>query len=343
MKKKIIIRAKTTNRNLKIPLKSFETYINDTVGIYSTKDVEFLSAVSLGLKNRVKQIITEGEHNLYIRDKSGSNAVHIAAKKNDPELLRMICEKGVPASIRRKGNKALTPFLISAKHGCKDSLVYLHTEAKVDIHTKDTEGQNAVHYAAMGGDIDCFIYLVKTAKVGYKACNTVNGNTVLHTAAYYGRLAIVRYCCEVLKLDPHQFNYQGKSTLRFAIEGNSINTVLYLISVWNVSVFLPDDRSVTPIAYAASYKQLYKIFEFLTSIVSPESLVEGDLLLTRSLAFPPLTPLKAAFKHKNALAIDLIQKKTETRRKQYLIWISKNSPLMKKMKEHIIQNILMYA
>ena len=143
----------------------------------------------------------------------------------------MICEKGVPASIRKRDSHSLTPFMIAAKHGCKDSLEYLHKEAKVDIYTKDSEGQNAVHYAALGGDIDCFVYLVKVAKLDYKQCNNVNGNTVLHTAAKHGNLAIVRYCCEVLKIDPHQFNYVCKSPLRFAVENNFLNTVIYLISV----------------------------------------------------------------------------------------------------------------
>ena len=114
--------------------------------------------------------------------------MNIAAKKNDAELLRMICEKGVPASIRKRDSHSLTPFMIAAKHGCKDSLEYLHKEAKVDIYTKDSEGQNAVHYAALGGDIDCFVYLVKVAKLDYKQCNNVNGNTVLHTAAKHGNL-----------------------------------------------------------------------------------------------------------------------------------------------------------
>ena len=313
------------------------------MSFFSSKDVEFLSAVSLGMKNRVKQIIKKGKHNLQIRDRSGSNAVHIAAKKNDAELLKIICEKGVPASIRRRDQNSLTPFMIAAKHGCIDSIKYLCDEARVDIHIKDKEGQNAVFYAAIGGNLDCFIYLVKEAKLGYKDCNNVNGNTVLHTAAEHGNLSIVRYCCEGMKLDPHQFNYQCKSPLRFAVENNYIHTVIYLISVWNVSVFLPDEKNITPIAYAASYENLFPIFKFIVSIVPSESLVEGDLLLTRSIDTPPSTPLKSAFKHKNKLAIDLILQKNQTRRRTYVYWIAENSSLLSRLDKSIIENIAKYS
>ena len=336
-------RAKSANRNLKIPLRSYENYLHEDISFFSSKDVEFLSAVSLGMKNRVRHIIKKGKHNLQIRDRSGSNAVHIAAKKNDAELLKMICEKGVPASVRRRDQNAITPFIIAAKHGSIESVKYLHDEARVDIYIKDKEGQNAVHYSAMGNSLECFSYLVKEAKISYKDCNTVNGNTVLHTAAKHGSLSIVRYCCETLKLDPHQFNYESKSPLRFATENNHFHIVVYLVSVWNVSVFLPDDKNVTIIAYAARYEHLLKIFKFFASVVASESLVEGDLLLTRSIESPPLTPLKAAIKYKNKNAIDLILQQNEMRRKLYVKWIAKHSPILSKLSKTVIENMSKYT
>ncbi|OMJ87390.1 hypothetical protein SteCoe_10897 [Stentor coeruleus] len=340
---KSIIRARSANRNVKIQIRTYENYLHEDMSFSTSKDVEFLSAVSLGLKHRVKKIIRTGRHNLQIRDRSGSNAVHIAAKKNDPELLKMICEKGVPASIRKRDGMFLTPFMIASKHGCKESLEYLHMEARVDIFTRDNEGQNAVHYAAIGGSLECFVYLVKNAKLPYKDCNTVNGNTVLHLAAKHGNLAVIKYCCEVLKLDPHQFNYQGMAPLRFAIENNYLHTVTYFVGVWSVNVFLPDDKGISPIAYAASYKHLFIIFSYLSDMVPAESLVEGDLLLTRSIHEPPLTPLKAAFKYNNSQAIELISKKTEKQRKINVHWISTHSNILGKLDKSIINNIINYT
>lgn len=343
MSKKTILRAKSANRHFKIEIRNYEDYLEEDLLMNKGKDLEFLSAVSLGLNGRVKKIIKTGRYNLKVRNRSGCNAMHLAAKKNDTELLKMICEKGVPASLKKLVSPTITPFMIAAKHGCKESLQYLHREARVDIHVKDNEGLNAVHYAAIGGDLDSFVYLIREAKLNYRDCNNVSGNNVLHLACKYGNLPIVRYCCETLKLDPHQYNYEGFSTLRFAVENNKINTVMYLVSVWNVSMFLPDDHGISPIAYAASYEQIFRIFQYFADVVPSESLIEGDLLLSRSAEDPPLTPIKAAMKFNNQKAVELIQNKTQIRRKSYVLWISKKSMIMKQLSREIIRNVINFT
>ena len=343
MSKRTILRAKSANRHFKVGIRNYEDYLEEDLSMNQGKDLEFLSAVALGLNGRVKKIIKTGRYNLKVRNRSGCNAMHLAAKKNDTELLKMICEKGVPASLKKLVSPTVTPFMIAAKHGCKDSLQYLHREARVDIGIKDNEGLNAVHYAAIGGDLDSFVYLIRECKLSYKEGSNVNGNNVLHLACKSGNLPIVRYCCETLKLDPHQDNFEGISTLRFAVENNKINTVMYLVSVWNVSMFLPDDHGISPIAYAASYEHTFRIFQYFAEVVPSESLIEGDLLLSRSAEDPPLTPIKAAIKFNNQKAIDLIQNKTQIRRKSYVLWISKKSDIMKHLNQEIIRNVINYT
>lgn len=334
-----ILRSTSANRHNKIEIRTYENYLQEDLSFSKSKDKEFLSAVSLGLNSRVKKIIKTGRCNLNIRDQEGANAIHLAAQKNDTELLKLICEKGVPASLKKRSNPTVTPFMIAAKHGCKDSLEYLHKEAKVDIHMKDSEGQNAVHYAAIGGNLACFTYLIKNARLKYKDCNTVNGNTVLHLACQFGGFSIVRYSCEILQLDPHQYNYEGISTLRLAVQNNHIRIVMYLVSVWNVNIFLPDDQGISPIAYSASFDYLYQIFAYFAEIVQSEALIEGDLLLSRSIDDPPLTPLKAAIKYRNEKAVQLIFDKTRNRRRLYLYWISQKSPILKKLSKNIIKKL----
>lgn len=215
----------------KVAVKSYRAYLDEDIGFVSRKDHEFLSVVSLGLKSRVEQMIKKGHHNLLVKDKAGNNAVHIAAKKNDSDLLRMICDTGVPASLRKRGSNNITPFMIAAKHGAKESLIFLHKEARVDVHQKDSLGQNALFYAVVGGDLNCLKYLIEEGKLNFKLTNNENGNTILHTAAENGHLHVVRFCCEALHLDPHRFNLKSKSPLFLAIEANSINLVSYFHSV----------------------------------------------------------------------------------------------------------------
>ncbi|CAG9328698.1 unnamed protein product [Blepharisma stoltei] len=334
--------TKSDKKLSKVPVKSYRTYLDEDIGYVSRKDHEFLSVVSLGLKQRVEQMIKKGHHNLLVKDKSGNNAVHIAAKKNDMDLLRMICDTGVPASLRKRGSNNVTPFMIAAKHGCKDSLSYLHTEARVDVHQKDSQGQNALFYAVIGGSMECLKYLIEVAKLNYKITNNENGNTLLHTASLYGHIHLVRYCCETLRMDPHRFNLKGKSPLFLGIEANSLIIVTYLHSVWGVNIFLPNDDGMSPLAFSASDSKFFGIFSYLATLVSPESLVEGDPLLTKSLQHPPITAQHAALSNNNQLAIDFISKKTIRKRRVYLLWMAEKSPLLQNIKSKLIEGVLSY-
>ena len=108
-------------------------------------------------------------------------------------------------------------------------------------------------------------------------------------------------------------------------------------------MFLPDDKGISPIAFSASNPCFFPIFKFIASVVPDPALVEGDLLLTRSIKSPPVTALKAALSHKNSSAVELILQKNEARRKKYVLWISQHSPILSKLNKNLIENIIKYS
>ena len=132
----------------------------------------------------------------------------------------------------------VTSYTISAKRGCLKSLEYFHKEAKVDFTSLDSSGQNAIFYAVVGGSIPCAEYLVKRVKLNYKICNRLNGNSLVRQT---GIVDIVKWCCEVLKLDPHRYNFSGQNCLRLAVEAENLQSVKYLYMKMGFNPYAADN------------------------------------------------------------------------------------------------------
>lgn len=105
---------------------------------------------------------------------------------------------------------------------------------------------------------------------------------------------------------------------------------------------MPNDDGISPLAFSASDAKFFGIFKYLASLIAPESLVEGDPLLTKSLDKPPLTAQHAALANNNHLALDFISKKTIKKRRVYLMWIAEKSSLLNGVKRSLIDDILSY-
>lgn len=323
-----------------IKIKSYADYLNEEITSIHRKDNEFLSVISLGLRPRVEKMIKTGKHNIQIKDTDGNNAIHFATKKNDPELLKMLCELGVAPS--SKGFNKATPFMVAAKYGCLENLKYLKNEACVDVHSKDKFGQNALFYAVRGESLECVRYLIKDCKLNYKLCNLETGDTLLHTASRIGNLNLVKYLIKNLKLDPHLYNSECKSPLRLAVEANALEVVKYLYESEGANLFIPDDLGHSPISYSAFDPKLIEIFTYFSQVVQRKSLMQGDLMLTGSISNPPITPFQGAKLGQNYPALDIIFSKTVLKDRVQFIWTSQKSPLYQKLEKIFILQISEY-
>ena len=85
--------------------------------------------------------------------------------------------------------KPITSLCEAAKNGQLDSLSFYHqTEPNMSI--VDSYGYNALHYAAMRGNLGAVVYLVNFIDINIK---NLNGNTATDLAKHFGHYSIIDY------------------------------------------------------------------------------------------------------------------------------------------------------
>ena len=94
---------------------------------------------------RIATMLKSAGTNLNATEKNGLNAVHYGATKGFPTFVSFLCSKGgVPCDERDAEGR--TPLLKAIAHGFNDTFYALY-EVGANVHVKDSEGLNIIHYA----------------------------------------------------------------------------------------------------------------------------------------------------------------------------------------------------
>ena len=155
-----------------------------------------------------------------------------------------------------------SPLHLASLHGHLDVVKYLVEERNCDVECRNIYGATPLHKASAGGYFDVVHYLVidrgcdPLSKSGdgstalHSACadNSSNldvvkfllekgnspsskdnlGRTPLSLAAYYGKLAVVKYLVEEQQCDVNTRDNKGLTPLHEAVIGGDIEKVKYI-------------------------------------------------------------------------------------------------------------------
>lgn len=289
----------------------------------SSEAKSFLSAVGLGMRESVQDLIHHKNLNFRVKDPRGFNCVQLAVKRDDVKLLELLCERcHVPPGEPVREEMNITSVHRAAKAGSLNSLKYLIEKAQVSAHAKDNLGRNAIFYAASKGHLDCVIYLVISAKASAKQVQRKTGDTVLHIAARGGFLQLCKWLVERAGLDPHVFNYMSRNSLHLAVKSNSLDLVKYLHGRKEVNPFLPDNKNMNAVGYSALIISRLQIFQYFLEALGVTAIMLGDANVTRSQWTPPPTALEVAQERHNTAALELIMQAKKVLSRLLLIWVN---------------------
>ena len=141
-------------------------------------------------------------------------------------------------------------------------------------------GQNALHSAAQGGQLDVMKYFVEE-----KGCNPASqddsGWTPLHYAARLNDLALVQYLVDGLQVDPMCQTNSGYTPLHTSCMGGNINVLKYIVNA--MSKYLPLEDVImcknadgdTAVHVAATYGHMEIIKFFNTKFNSDTHITDG--------------------------------------------------------------------
>jgi ankyrin repeat protein len=143
----------------------------------------------------------EGQYSVF-EAVNGLNAVHIASRKNNIQIMEMILEKYGVRALESCTEDGRSPLMVAAAENAVEIMRLLCAQVKT-----------------LNGDVASYVMKADAA-----------GNTALHHAAWRGNLPACRTLIEELGCDnPFVKNNDGMTPQQFAAAGNHTEVVEYLL------------------------------------------------------------------------------------------------------------------
>ena len=133
----------------------------------------------------------EDENNYMLEFYENDTPIHIAAKHNNPEIVKYLIEKR-RVSKEIKGWQGKTALHYASEKGHAQIVEYLLSK-KANINAKDDYGWTPLHYACSSGQLEIVKILISAGAKINERDNTFAGWTPLHLASLVGNIDIVNY------------------------------------------------------------------------------------------------------------------------------------------------------
>jgi ankyrin repeat protein len=155
-----------------------------------SRDQQIFAAASRGNYNRFIQLYADGVNITTLHN--GFNCLHTAAKKNHLQIIQFILDHH-PNLLSSPTNDGRTSSMIAAFEGNLSILKLLTSATDSSNFEIDPLGNNILHYASWGGQLDC-----------------------------------IKYCVEERQMNPLEPNKEGMSAVQFTSAGNHVDCLLFL-------------------------------------------------------------------------------------------------------------------
>ena len=196
-------------------------------------------------------------------------ALHIAAESGYLQLVRYFTEVH-RANINALDSDGNTPLLCAIESNHTENAQYL-LEHGADI----TAGENSPLERAMNsGNLPIVQCLIETHHA-----SLAEGESLLHLAAKYGDLHIVKYFVECLKLDKETFDDDGNMPMHVAFLENRFDIVEYFIKEQRLDPDAETDTGLKLMDIAVGKNDTYLVGELIKLGCSTDLLDDNGLSL----------------------------------------------------------------
>ena len=212
-------------------------------------DVRELAA---GKKNQLKNYIANNPH--------GGTPLHVAAYFGHKNIVEYLIVE-VEFDVEIKNNYKNTPLHRAARQGHLEVVKYLAEEKDSDPMATCVWGRTPLHNACKTGQLEVVKYLMSDSRVNTSAKDSVQQQTPLQLAVEYGTVEVVQYMME---------NGVGReesgpyTLLHLAAFGGKLDIVKYLIQKRGFDPVIKDRLDMTPLHSACASGQL-KVVKFLVN------------------------------------------------------------------------------
>ncbi|XP_048242365.1 ankyrin repeat domain-containing protein 17-like [Haliotis rufescens] len=245
----------------------------DIVGIesrgqYNTTPV--MTAASKGHRELFDFLVSK-ECDLSVVDGDGDNILHVTCLGGNVDICKYLLSNNV-VGIESRGQYNRTPVMTAASEGHGELFDFL-VRKECDLSVVDGNGDNILHVACIGGNVDICKYLLSKDIVGIESRGQYNMTPVMMAASEGHRELfdfLVSKGCDLSVVDGN-----GDNILHVTCLGGNVDICKYLLSKDIVGIESRGQYNRTPVMTAANMCHR-ELFDFLVSKGCDLSVVDGN-------------------------------------------------------------------
>lgn len=185
-------------------------------------------------------------------DEGGKTALHLAAERRSPGLVRMLVEEGF-ADVNKRGEGCTVTPLHTALYAADLATVREMVRLGADTMEKDAKGRTPLHIAAWTGQLDVVKFCVEELPEAEHTPRSYAN--ALYEAVFYEHTGVAHYLLASGKADPNLAYGAGERVLNAAILQTDSKIVDELLAA-GANPVAPDGRGRTPLSLAVGRKNL---------------------------------------------------------------------------------------
>ena len=243
----------------------------------------FHTACKEGQMTIAEYLIGKKLHHLFVKTKKKQSCLHLACYSGNKKLVEYISSKFFKCIDEVRDSNGFSPLHVACQQGHKELVQFLTQIKHCDLNSVTCDGLSSLHVAISVGKLDIIKYILKYESEGFTLFKKIqqliyslpincyvksNSNTLVHIAAEFGQLKVVKYFLQTCKYDPNVRETNGVVPLHLAAYGGHFSIVKFLIEEIKCDKQFRDTFSNTPLHYAAAsghlklVKYLYKKLDY---------------------------------------------------------------------------------
>ncbi|XP_071098364.1 putative ankyrin repeat protein RF_0381 [Haliotis cracherodii] len=223
-----------------------------------------------GHRDVVELLVSQGA-DVSLVDEVDNDILHLACVGGDLETVEFVLSLNL-VDINSRGERSRTPVMRAALGGHRDVVELLVSEG-ANVSLVDEDGDNIVHLACVGGDLETvkFVLVLNVVDINRRG---LGSRTPVMWAAVWGHRDVV----ELLVSEGANVSLvdeDGDNILHLACVGGDLETVEFVLSLNLLDINSREERSKTPVMWAALGGHR-DVVELLVSEGANVSLVDED-------------------------------------------------------------------
>ena len=223
--------------------------------------------------NSAKKMISCHRFDLNFKDANGEAIIHKAIVYDQPELVKLLIQEGVPVNQRneRNGNSL---FHLAVMHSKNEALSYLlKYSSKQEYNEKNNMGLTPLHYAIKKNDVIIVENLLK--KKDIELIDKITGYSILQFAIISHSRQIIEFLVQNAKTRLVWKDKEGLPVLHLSIRSDCSIDIQKLLIDFGVDLNERDNNGWTPLHHAAR-KGNFELIKFLNSKAMTSPFTQKD-------------------------------------------------------------------